>query len=114
MAASCSVGFPAFAGSQPATRLSLEEARTLARSASPELQAAQAAVAAARGRELQAGAVENPSLTYSTERTSGGGQSNKQQISGLEQRLEIGGQRGARRSAATSRRRVAEARLAGA
>ena len=114
MAALCSVGFPEFARSQTANRLSLEEARTLARAASPDLQAAQSAVDAARGRELQAGAFENPNLTYSTERTSGAGQSNSQQIAGLEQRLEIGGQRGARRSAATLRRRATEARLAGA
>lgn len=114
MRASCSVGIPALASSQTASRLSLEEARILARAASPDLTAAQAAVEAARGRELQAGAVENPSLTYSTERTSGSEQSNNQQIAGIEQRLEIGGQRGARRSAATSRRRAAEARLAGA
>jgi cobalt-zinc-cadmium efflux system outer membrane protein len=105
---------PEFAWSQTANRLSLEEARTLARAASPDLQAAQAAVNAARGRERQAGSVENPNLTYSTERTSSAGQSNSQQIIGLEQRLEIGGQRGARRSAATSRRLAAEARLAGA
>lgn len=100
--------------SQSGNSLSLEQSRALARAASPDLRAAQAAVEAARGRELQAGAIENPSLSYSTERTSGGGQSNSQQIAGVEQRLEIGGQRGARRSAATSRRRAAEARLAGA
>ena len=94
--------------------MSLEQARVLARAASPDLRAAHAAVEAARGRELQAGAIENPSLSYSTERTSGGGQTNSQQIAGLEQRLEIGDQRGARRSAATSRRRAAEIRLAGA
>jgi cobalt-zinc-cadmium efflux system outer membrane protein len=94
--------------------LSLEQARVLARAASPDLRAAHAAVEAARGRELQAGAIENPSLSYSTERTSGGGQTNSQQIAGLEQRLEIGDQRGARRSAATSRRRAAEIRLTGA
>jgi len=114
MGALCSVGLPAHARSQTPNELSLEQARTLARAASPDLIAAQAAVDAARGRELQAGAVENPNLTYSTERTSGAGQSNSQQIAGLEQRLEIGGQRGARRSASISRRRAAEARLAGA
>lgn len=113
-AALYSVGFPAFAESQTANPLSLEEARALARAASPDLNAAQAAVEAARGREHQAGAVGNPDLTYSAERTSGAGQSNSQQIAGFEHRLEIGGQRGARRNAATARRRAAEARLAGA
>ena len=112
--ASCSFAVPVAVQSQSGNSLSLEQSRALARAASPDLRAAQAAVEAARGRELQAGAIENPSLSYSTERTSGGGQSNSQQIAGVEQRLEIGGQRGARRSAATSRRRAAEARLAGA
>ncbi len=113
MVALCSVGFPVFAQSQTANRLSLEEARTLARAASPDLNAAQAAVEAARGRELQAGAFTNPDVAYSTERTSGSRQSNSQQITGIEHRLEMGGQRGVRRSAATARRRAAEARLEG-
>lgn len=94
----------------PAT-LSLEQARSLARSASPELSAAREAVAAARGRELQAGAFPNPALAYSTERTSGGGGTNRQQIVGFEQPLELAGQRGARREAAELRRRAAQARL---
>jgi cobalt-zinc-cadmium efflux system outer membrane protein len=110
----CSVAGSAASQSQSGNALSLEQARVLARAASPDLRAAHAAVEAARGRELQAGAIENPSLSYSTERTSGGGQTNSQQIAGLEQRLEIGDQRGARRSAATSRRRAAEIRLTGA
>ncbi|MGK2961526.1 MAG: TolC family protein [Gemmatimonadaceae bacterium] len=114
MAALCSVEIPAYAQSQTANRLSLEEARTLARAASPDLRAAQAAVDATRGRELQAGAVGNPGLTYSTEQTSSAGQSSSQRIAGLEQRLEIGGQRGSRRDAATARRRAAEAKLRGA
>src|SRR5688500_14902272 len=114
MPALCFVGSPGYARSQTANRLSLEEARALARAASPDLRAAQAAVDATRGRELQAGAFENPNLTYSAERTSGAGQSNSQQIAGFEQRLEVGGQRGARLRAASSRRRAAEARLAGA
>ena len=94
-------------------RLSLDEAKTIGRSSSTELQAAREAVEAARGRELQAGAFANPDLFYSTERTSGSGQTNRQQIAGIEQRIEVGGQRGARRSAATFRRRAAEARAVG-
>lgn len=113
VAALCCAGVPASAWSQTAGPLSLAEARSLARNASPELRAAQAAVAAAGGRELQAGAGSNPALTYSTERTSRGGQSNSHQIAGLEQSIEIGGQRGVRRSTATLRRRAAEAKLAG-
>jgi cobalt-zinc-cadmium efflux system outer membrane protein len=86
----------------------------MARLASPELRGAQAAVEAARGRELQAGSLANPGLVYSTEKTSGSGQSNSQHIAAVEQQLEIGGQRGARRVAASARRRAAEARLSGA
>jgi cobalt-zinc-cadmium efflux system outer membrane protein len=86
----------------------------MARLASPELRGAQAAVEAARGRELQAGSLANPGLVYSTEKTSGSGQSNSQHIAAVEQQLEIGGQRGARRVASSARRRAAEARLSGA
>src|SRR5687768_5260604 len=83
----------------------------MSRAVSPELRAAGEAVSAARGREVQSRAISNPSLAYSTERTSRNGASNSQQILGLEQRLELGGQRGARARAATLRRRAAEARL---
>lgn len=102
---------PWAAGAQSTAGLSLERARALARLASPDIVAAREAVAAARGREVQAGALENPVLSYSAERTSRNADANEQQIVGFEQRIEIGGQRGARRSAATSRRRAAEARL---
>lgn len=83
----------------------------MARVASPELRAAREAVEAARGRELQARAFANPALVYSTDRVAGAGQRNSEQIVGIEQRIEIGGQRGARKSAAALRTRVAEARL---
>lgn len=85
----------------------------MGRLSSPELRAAREAAEAARGNELQAGAFSNPAFSYSTERTSGSGQTNRQQIAGIEQRLEIGGQRGARRAAVTFRRRAAEARATG-
>lgn len=102
------VGFPA--QGQSRSGLALSDAIAMAHSVSPELRAANEAVAAARGRELQARAISNPSLAYSTERTSGNGASNSQQIFGLEQRLEVGGQRGARARAAALRRTAAEAR----
>ena len=111
MAAFGCVTISAVGRSQSPTRLSLDQARTVARLSSPDLRAAREEVQAARGRELQAGAFSNPALTYSTERTSGSGQSNSQQIAGVEQRVEIGGQRGARRAVASLRRRAAEARV---
>lgn len=111
MAALCCFAFPEISRSQSLARLSLDEAKAMARIASPELRAAREALEGARGRERQAGAFVNPALAYSTERTSGAGQTNRQQIVGLEQQIEIGGQRGARRNSAALRTRAAEARL---
>lgn len=95
--------------------LSLTQARDSARSHSPDLKALGSAVQAAAGRERQAGAWPNPTLGYGREETSRDGVSNTQDILSLEQPLELGGQRGARRSAARSFREAAEAReVAGA
>lgn len=110
MAALGCVATPTVMRSQAPTRLSLDQAKAMARLSSPDLRAAREETQAARGRELQAGALSNPVLTYSTERTSGSGQSNGQQIAGAEQRIEVGGQRGARRAVAFYRRRATEAR----
>lgn len=104
--------FPAsFIEAQDASSLSLAEARALARAASPDIVAAREAVAQARGLEAQAGAFANPTLGYTAERTSGGGETNRQQIAGVEQAVEIGGQRRARREAARLRTQSAEAGL---
>jgi cobalt-zinc-cadmium efflux system outer membrane protein len=108
---------PAPLGAQgaPSPRpLTLAEARELAQRSSPELEAARHAVAAAAGRQRQAGAFPNPALSYSREQTSREGESNAQDIVSLEQPLEIGGQRGDRRAAATADHTAAEARLAAA
>lgn len=99
---------------QDARSLSLAEARALAGAASPDIIAAREAIAVARGLEAQAAAHINPTLAYAAERTSGGGQANRQQIAGVEQAVEIGGQRRARRDAARLRTQAAEARLEGA
>lgn len=96
----------------PAPPLTLAEARARARQASPELVAAHQAVAASVGRERQAGAWPNPTLSYAREQTSRSNETNSQDILTLEQPLEIGGQRGARRRVAGLDREVAEARLA--
>jgi cobalt-zinc-cadmium efflux system outer membrane protein len=86
----------------------------MARRASPELAAARHAVAVAAGRQRQAGAFPNPTLAYGREQTSREGESNAQDIVSLEQPLEIGGKRGARRAAAAAAHAAAEARLAAA
>lgn len=98
--------------SSPARSLTLAEARRVAQRSSPELAAARHAVAAAAGRQRQAGAFPNPTLSYSREQTSRDGESTSQDIVSLEQPLEIGGQRGARRAATASAHAAAEARLA--
>ena len=93
--------------------LTLDEARRLAEEASPEIVAARAALGAAEGRVRQAGAFPNPVLSYNREQTSGGGVEASQDIIALEQSLELGGQRGARRGAAEQLRAASDARLQG-
>lgn len=94
--------------------LTLSEAREAARRVSPELAAAREAMSAAAARERQAGAFPNPTLSYQREQTSGVGQTNSQNIASVDQPIEIGGQRSARRVAARLRRELAEARFAAA
>jgi cobalt-zinc-cadmium efflux system outer membrane protein len=94
------------------SRLTLRETLEAVRRASPEVLAAREAVAAAAARERQAKALPNPTLSYQREQTSEGGDTNSQNIASIDQPLEIGGQRGARRTAARLRREAAEARLA--
>jgi cobalt-zinc-cadmium efflux system outer membrane protein len=94
-----------------APRLTLAEARATARRASPELAAARQAHAAALGRAAQAGAFPNPVLAYGREQTSGNGTVSSQDVVSLEQRLDLFGRRGARRTAAGSHGAAAAARL---
>jgi cobalt-zinc-cadmium efflux system outer membrane protein len=98
----------------PPRQLSLAEARAEAGRTSPELAAAREAVAAATGREQQAGAWSNPTLAYSREQTSNAGETNSQNILTLEQPFELWGPRGPRHRVAGLQRAAAEARLAGA
>lgn len=95
-------------------RLSVEEAKQRARAASPSLDAAREAVAAAQGKERQAGAFPNPALAYIHEETSQGDDTNREDIALVLQPLEIAGQRGLREDAAQLRRQAAEAQLAAA
>lgn len=114
-ATSALVLLPGVLGAQapsPPDPLTLAEARGLAQRASPELAAARHAVAVAAGRRRQADAFLNPALFYAREQTSREGESTAQDIVSLEQPLEIGGQRSARRAAAASAHAAAEARLA--
>ncbi len=119
-AALCAVGalwlLPRSLGAQSATprSITLAEARDLAERSSPELAAARYAVAVAAGRQRQAAAFLNPTVSYGREQTSREGETNAQDIVVLEQPVEIGGQRGARRAVARSTRAAAEARLAAA
>ncbi len=98
-------------GHAAAASLTLTEAQERARQISPELAMATEAVNAAMGRERQAAHLPNPSLFYDREQTSGGKGTNTEDIVGLEQPLELGGQRGVRRESATLRRQAEEARL---
>lgn len=91
--------------------ITLADALQLAHQNSPELRAAQASVAKATALERQSGAFANPVFAYGREQTSRPGQSNAQDIAQVEQLLEIGGQRSARRDAARLRREIAETRL---
>lgn len=100
---------------QPSTRrLTLDAALEDARRVSPDLRAAREAVTAAAGRARQARAWPNPALSYGREQTSASGATSSQNVVALEQRLEIGGIRGARADAADLRHAAAAARLAAA
>ena len=99
---------------RPAVPLTLAQARAMARQSSPDVTAARAAVAAAVGREEQAGGFSNPALVYGREQTSGENETTSQDVVSLNQPLDIFGQRSARRQAAARQRNAAEARLAGA
>lgn len=91
-------------------RLSLDSAKSLARSASPEIRAAEEAVRGAQARASQAQSFPNPAFSYGREQTSNGALRNSQDIAQIEQPIEIGGQRNARKIAADARAKVAESR----
>lgn len=79
---------------------------------SPEVRLAALAVAAAAGRERQAGAFPNPQFTYGREQTSRGPLKNAQGIAQLEQGIELGRPRSSRLRAARAKRLEAENLLA--
>lgn len=96
---------------QDPSALTLQRAREMARQSSPQVSAARAVADAAAARERQAGAFPNPNITYGREQTSGDVVSTSQNIATFDQRLELGGQRGARMNAARLRSEAARARL---
>ena len=117
--AQLTIGTPPLGAQSPGTAasantradsLTLADAQARARRASPQLAAARAAVAAAAGLERQARSISNPSLSFQREATSGSGQKNSQNITTIDQPLDLA-VRGARTTAATRRREATEARL---
>ena len=92
--------------------LPLDSAVQRALRAHPRIAAARANLQAAEYRTRQAGAVENPTLSWQYERTTRDGAENSQHITTIEQPIVIG-QRVARRSAAMAAAQVAEAELRG-
>jgi cobalt-zinc-cadmium efflux system outer membrane protein len=102
---------PSAASGQAGGGITLAEARERARAASPRLEGAREAVAAARGEERQAGAFLNPALFYSHEQTWRSGETDREDVALIEQPLEIAGQRKLRQEAARIRREAAEEQL---
>ncbi len=91
--------------------LTISEAIASAVAISSDVAAAREAVAAARGRERQAGAIANPTVSYNREQTGSGQLGSSQDVLEIEQAVEIGGARRARIQAARLRREAAGARV---
>ena len=96
---------------QAGDTLTLAVALRHALSSSASLRAAREGVAAAQGRERQAGAWINPVFLYSREQTSAVGAQSVQDIASLEQPLDLAQQRGARAAVARLAREAMELRL---
>jgi cobalt-zinc-cadmium efflux system outer membrane protein len=105
---------PALAGqesSQPGPRrVALDEALAAAEAGSLDLQLARGAVDAARARVLTAGTRPNPTVALDREQLGGNGVSHETVLS-VGQSLDLAGQRGARREAATREVSAAEVRV---
>ena len=107
---------PVAAWAQAGPGLTLTEALARASSASPALVAAEAEIAASRGRALQAGLRPNPELNLAVENFAGSGEFRDFQGSEVTlaaaQRLELGGKRSSRQAAAEAETETARLRLA--
>jgi cobalt-zinc-cadmium efflux system outer membrane protein len=91
--------------------LTLRQAVDRVLSTSPRIQSAQAGIETARGTELQSAQLPNPELSFDVENFGGGSGRNADRAEitySLSQRVEIGGERSARRSAAQAERQAAE------
>ncbi len=95
--------------------MKLEEAIAKAIEASPSLQSSKAGLEAAKGAERQAGYWPNPELEFEAENVSGDGQysgtDSAEYTYGLSQKVEIGGKRSSRKSAAKAIREAASVAL---
>lgn len=104
------------AHAQSAPTLTLSEALRRAEAGSPEIAAAEASVRAAKGRARQAGFAPNPQASLEVENALGsgpyGGLDSAEATLAVEQTLELGGKRRARRNAAEAEVAAAGARLA--
>ncbi len=104
---------PTLLNAQVSSFPTLADARAMARASRADLAAAQHAVSAAEGHLRQAGTLfGNPILFFGREQASRAGATNRQDIFAIEQPVEIGGQRAARRAEARAELEGAEARLA--
>lgn len=106
---------PVAAWAQAGSELTLAEALARASSGSPALVASEAEVRAARGRALQAGLRPNPELDLTVENFAGTGEfaglDGSEATLAVAQRLEFGGKRSARRTAAEAEIETARLRL---
>ena len=103
---------PSTAAARPrADTLTLPDAIREARASNAGLRASRDGVAAARGRERQAGGWENPVFRFSREQTSATGAESVQDIAALEQPLDVIGQRAARALVERRSREALELRL---
>lgn len=95
--------------------IKLEEAIAKAIENSPRLRSSQAGFEAAKGAERQAGYWPNPELEFEAENISGDGQysgtDSAEYTYGLSQKVEIGGKRSSRKSAAKAVRKAANVAL---
>lgn len=110
------IAMAAFASTASAESLTLAQALERAQAGSPVIAAAEANVRAAEGRARQAGLRPNPEVSVEVENFTGSGPyagfESVESTFALEQRLELGGKRGARVNAAQAEVEAARLRVA--
>jgi cobalt-zinc-cadmium efflux system outer membrane protein len=107
--------FASAATAQPIGGLTLADAIERAVHASPRLDSSRAGTEAARDVEVQSHLFPNPEIFFDVENISGTGPyrsaTNAELTGGISERIELGGKRDARQSAAAAERRAAETDL---